>query len=144
MKGKVLQCAAHMTGIAWQKRLHRKYFKNQATYKRFYKLLVQITRSSSVALSNVLQRKLVEWLHSNGERVAGEWVRDYWTGERGKYTKAHAGVCVPNNNNGVEGRWGSMKPFVAGTSGATGSLSLCTVLPWTLRFINEVSKEQAS
>ena len=100
MKGKVLQCAAHMTGIAWQKRLHRKYFKNQAAYKRFYKLLVQITRSSSVALSNVLQRKLVEWLHSNGERVAGEWVRDYWTGERVNYTKAHAaGVGVLNNNS---------------------------------------------
>ena len=66
LKGKALQCAAHITGIAWQKRLHRKYFKNQATYKRFYRLLVQIIRSSSVALSNVLQRKLVEWLHSNG------------------------------------------------------------------------------
>ena len=144
LKGKVLQCAAHLTGIAWQKRLHRKYFKNQATYKKFYKLLVQITRSSSVALSNVLQRKLVQWLYDHGERVAGEWVRDYWSGERGNYTKAHAGVGVPNNNNGVEGRWRCMKPFVTGTSGATGSLSLRTVLPSTLRFIHEVSKEQAS
>jgi hypothetical protein len=36
-----------------------------------------------------------------------------------------------------------MKLFVAGTSGAKGSLSLRTVLPSTLRYINEVSKEQA-
>jgi hypothetical protein len=35
LKGKVLQCAAHINGIAWQKRLHCKYFKNQVTYKRF-------------------------------------------------------------------------------------------------------------
>ena len=139
-----MQCAAHLTGIAWQKKLHRKYFRNQATYNRFYKLLVQLTSSSSVVLSNVLQRKLVEWLHANGERTAGEWIRDYWTGELGNYTQAYAGVGVPNNNNGVEGRWGSMKPFVAGTSGATGSLSLSTVLPSTLRYVKEVSKEQAS
>ncbi len=51
---------------------------------------------------------------------------------------------MPNNNNGVEGRWGSMKPFVAGTSGATGSLSLRTVLPSPLRYIKELSKDQAS
>ncbi len=51
---------------------------------------------------------------------------------------------MPNDYNWVEGRWGSMKPFMAGTGGATGSLSLRTVLPSTLRYINEVSKEQAS
>ncbi len=73
--------------------------------------------------------------------MAGEWVRDFWTGERGNYTKAYAGVGVPNNNNGVEGRWGSMKPVVAGTSGEMGSLFFRTVLSSTLRYINEVSKE---
>jgi hypothetical protein len=40
LKGKVLQCAAHMTGIEWQKQLHLKYFRNQDTYKKFYKLTV--------------------------------------------------------------------------------------------------------
>jgi hypothetical protein len=29
---KISQCAAHLTGIAWQKRSHTKYFHNQRTY----------------------------------------------------------------------------------------------------------------
>jgi hypothetical protein len=62
LRNKIGQCAAHLMGIAWQKKLHRKYFKNQATYKTFYKLLVMTTRSSLVALSNVLQRKMIQWL----------------------------------------------------------------------------------
>ncbi len=37
----ILICAAHFTGIAWQKRSHTKYFDNQKNYKIFYKLLVR-------------------------------------------------------------------------------------------------------
>jgi hypothetical protein len=42
------------------------------------------------------------------------------------YTKAHAGVGGTNiiNDHCVEQQWGSMKTFVAGTSGETRSLSL--------------------
>ncbi len=29
LKDKILQCAAHLTGIAWQKRSHTKFFDNQ-------------------------------------------------------------------------------------------------------------------
>jgi hypothetical protein len=35
LKDKVLQCAAHLTGIAWQKRSHTKFFDDQTTYKKF-------------------------------------------------------------------------------------------------------------
>ena len=41
LKNKILQCAAHLTGIAWQKRSHTKFFDDQATYKKFYKLVVR-------------------------------------------------------------------------------------------------------
>ena len=144
LKKKIGQCAAHLTGIAWQKKLHRKYFKNQSTYRRFYQLLVSTTRSSSVALSNVLQRKMIQWLRARGENRAAEWIAEYWTGDRGNWTLAHAGVGGTNNNNGTEGRWGGFKSAVAGTSGRSGSLSLTAVVPATLNYLNNVSKEQAS
>ena len=31
---KILQCAAHLTGIAWQKKSHTKYFDNLKTYSQ--------------------------------------------------------------------------------------------------------------
>ncbi len=30
---KILQCAAHLTGIVWQKKSHYKYFKDRSNYK---------------------------------------------------------------------------------------------------------------
>ncbi len=68
LKDKILQCAAHLTGIAWQKRSHTKFFDDQKTYKR------------------------------------ADWFEEYWTGERGNYTLAHAEAGRTNNNCGVEGR----------------------------------------
>jgi hypothetical protein len=44
IKDKILQCAAHLTGIAWQKRSHTRFFDNQTTYKHFYKLVVRCLR----------------------------------------------------------------------------------------------------
>ena len=34
LKDKILLCAAHLTGIAWQKRSHTIFFDDQKTYKR--------------------------------------------------------------------------------------------------------------
>ena len=73
LKDKILLCAAHLTGIAWQKRSHTKFFDDQKTYKR------------------------------------ADWFEEYWTGERGNYTLAHAEVGGTNNNCGVEGGWNGVK-----------------------------------
>ena len=113
----------HGAGIAWQKKSHVKYFKDQGNYRKFYKILVRVTRCGSLALSIVLQRKLVEWLHRHGEHRAADWYEKYWTGDRGNWTKAHAGVGGTNNNNGTEGRWGGLKKFVCGSSGSTAGTS---------------------
>ncbi len=43
-------------------------------FSKFIKLLVQITSSSSIVLSNVLQRKLLQSLFNHCKRVAGKWV----------------------------------------------------------------------
>ena len=51
LSDKILQCAAHLTGIAWQKRSHTKYFADQERYKTFNKLLVCSLRYSSKALA---------------------------------------------------------------------------------------------
>ncbi len=67
LKDKILQCAAHLTGIAWQRRSHTKFFDDQTTYKKFYKLLVRCLRCSNTALATILQRKIVEWLRTCNE-----------------------------------------------------------------------------
>ena len=87
---------------------------------------------------------MIRWLRARGEIRAAEWIAEYWTGDRGNWTLAHAGVGGTNNNNGTEGRWGGFKSAVAGTSGRSGSLSLTAVVPATLNYLNNVSKEQAS
>ena len=144
LKGKVLQCSSHLTGIAWQKKLHHKYFKNLNVYRTFYKLLVMATRCSSIALSNVLQRKMIAWLRARNEHMAADWMYEFWTGERGNWTLAHGGVGGTHTNNGTEGRWGGFKSAVAGTAGRSGSLSLKAVVPATMSYLHNVSKEQAS
>lgn len=92
LRGKIGQCSSHLTGIAWQKKLHHKYFKNLNVYRAFYKLLVMAIRCSSVALSNVLQRKMITWLRARGEPKAADWFRDCWTSYRGNWTLAHGGI----------------------------------------------------
>jgi hypothetical protein len=106
---KILQCAAHLTGIAWQKRSHTKYFNSFNTYKQFYKLIVRCLRCSSVALAIVLQTKIIEWLVARDEPKAANWFEEYWTGDRGNYMLAHAGVGGTNNNCGTEGGWNGVK-----------------------------------
>jgi hypothetical protein len=73
----------HGAGIAWQKKSHVKNFKDQGNYRKFYKILVRVTRSWSLALSIVLQRKLVGWLHRHGESRAADWYEKYCVGDRG-------------------------------------------------------------
>ena len=62
-------------------------------------------RCSTVALSNVLQRKMLAWLRTRGDSRAADWLEEYWTGDRGNWTLAHGGVGGTHNNNGTEGRW---------------------------------------
>jgi hypothetical protein len=69
-----------------------KYFDSMSTYKTFYKFIVRCLRCSSVALAIVLQTKIVDWLRAQHEQRAADWFEEYWTGERGHCTLAHAGV----------------------------------------------------
>jgi exosortase len=89
------------------------------TYRTWYKLLVRATRCHTVALSEVFQRKLVQWLDKHGEKKAATWFHKYWTGERGNWTLGHAGVGGTNNNNGLESRWKKFKSAIQGGSGST-------------------------
>jgi len=102
LEDKILQCAAHLTGISWQKKSHYKYFHNpDANYKPLYKMLVPATKCPSVPLGEVVQRKLVQWLKDRIESRAAEWFKKYWTGDRGHYMLAHSEIGGTNNNNGT-------------------------------------------
>jgi hypothetical protein len=106
-------------GIAWQKKTHYKYFKNPDTYRKFYKIHVKMSRCYTIPLADIMQRKLVQWLHAHGESKAGVWFEKYWTSERGNWTKDHDGVGGTNNNNGTERRWGEAKKFICSNSCST-------------------------
>ena len=69
----ILICAAHLTGIAWQKKSHGKYFDSQAIYAEWYKIVVRCLKCSSKALALILQIKLVQWLRDHGEHRVAEW-----------------------------------------------------------------------
>ena len=107
------------TGIAWQKKTHHKHFQNLETYRAWYKLLVRATRCHSVLLSEVFQRKLVQWLQTNNESRAATWFEKYWTGDHGNWSRGHAGIGGTNNNNGLEALWKKFKKFVCGGSGSS-------------------------
>jgi hypothetical protein len=115
-------------------------------YKQFYKIVVGATRYSSMELGSVsvLHKKLVQWIQDHNEPRAADWFERYWTGDRGNFMKAHGGVGGTNNNCEIEGRWGGFKKAVCGTAGSTASLSVRTAVPLTLRYLQDVSKEQAS
>jgi hypothetical protein len=72
----------------------------------FYTIVVRVTHFHTVPLSDIMQRKLVQWLHNLGELKAAIWFQTYWTGERGKWAKAHSVVGGTNNTNGTEGGGG--------------------------------------
>jgi len=142
---KILQCAAHLTGVSWQKKSHYKYFHNpDANYKPFYKMLVPATKCPSVALGEIVQRKLMQWLKDRNESRAAEWFKKYWTGDRGHYMLAHSEIGGTNNNNGTESRWQAMQKAVCGNSGSTARLSVATIIPSLLRYLTNISREQAS
>ena len=97
-----------------------KYFDSMSTYKTFYKFIVRCLRCSSVALAIVLQTKIVDWLRARREPRAADWFEEYWTGERGNYMLAHAGVGGTNNNCGTEGGWNGVKKEVSAGSTLPG------------------------
>ena len=140
----ILICAAHLTGIAWQKKSHGKYFDSQAIYAEWYKIVVRCIKCSSKALAIILQIKLVQWLRDHGEHRAAEWFQTYWTEKRGNYMLAHAGVGGTNTNCGTEGNWHGLKKEVCGTAGSTSGLAVRVVVPSLVRFLSNKSKEQAS
>ena len=111
---------------------------------QLYKILVRCLRCSTVALANILQMKLVQWLCSRDEPRAADWFEEYWTGPRGHYMLAHCGVGGTNYNCGVEGGWNGVKKEICGTAGSTSSLAVGCVVPSLLRFLGDKSKEQAS
>ena len=96
--------------------------KNPEHYHKFYKILVRVTCCSSIPLSDVMQRKLVLWLRSRGERKEADWFEKYWTGDRGNWTRGYGGVGCTNNNNGTEGRWNGLKKSICWSSGSTAGI----------------------
>ena len=103
----------------------------------FYKLLVRAIRCSSLALSFVIHRAIVQWLRNQSEARAAEWFEKYWTGVRGNYMLAHSEIGGTNNNNGTEGNWAGLKKAGFGTAGATAGLPVRSVLPSLLHFLSD-------
>ena len=65
-------------GIAWQKKSHRDFFKDQDVYEEFHRLIARAINISNWAAARIVQGKIVEWLRSEDETEAADWFEKYW------------------------------------------------------------------
>jgi hypothetical protein len=83
LRNKILQCAAHLTGIAWQKRSHsgdaHKIYRRPDDLPKVRQAggAVRCLRCSNTALAMVLHRKLVEWLRHRDDPRAAAWFEEH-------------------------------------------------------------------
>ena len=99
-------CQTHATAIASNNGTHRKYFKDDENYQKFYEMLCDITNITCEAAGNYLQNLLVQWLRSNVDDQCADWFETHWTGPvKGRYLLGSSDVGLVSNNQSLESCW---------------------------------------
>ncbi len=72
---------------------------------------------------------LVDYIRATHGNQPADWARDFWTGERGRYSIAHAKYAGCNNNMGVETLWRLIKKILPKSASLRRFLAaLCHVI----------------
>jgi hypothetical protein len=58
--------------------------------------------------------RLIKWLYDQDEGRAADWLKEYWSGDRGNWDLGASGLCCPNTNCGVESGWARIRRAVCG------------------------------
>ena len=79
-------CQTHATAIAANNGTHRKYFKDDEKYEKFYGVLCDLMLITCKPAGYYLQSLLVLWLRDNVDDQCAHWFETHWTGlVKGRY-----------------------------------------------------------
>ena len=131
-------------GIAFAKKQFRKYFEKEENFLKFHQHVSRLVKAPTVALTELLQSDIVEWLERVGEKRAARWFNDYWTGEHGNYTNATAGYVGNNMSSGIEAHWRYTRAATVGTSGTNQRVCLQVFSASLVRHMKTTSKRHAA
>ena len=101
-------CQTHATAIASNNGTHRKYFKDDEKYKKFYGMLCDLMHITCEPAGYYLQTLLVnlKWLHANVDDRCVHWLETHWTGPvKGRYLLGSGGVGLVSNNQSLKATW---------------------------------------
>jgi len=87
-------------------------FINKAVFRMFKHFLNVISRMTEERPVKYMQNRCIEYLRENSEEAALKWFESTWTGERGTWTRMHAGPGCSNTNNAVESGWGRFRAVI--------------------------------
>ena len=102
---------AGTAGIAASNYSHVHQFPSRKAYDDYYDRVVDIGEVGVPEFADRVQGLLVDYIRARakyGDKPA-DWCREFWTGDRGRMTLAHARYTGSNNNVGVEVSWRLIK-----------------------------------
>ena len=115
---------AGTAGIAASNYSHVHQFPTRAVFDDYYDWVVDIGDVGVQEFADWVQELLVDYIRAKYGDKPADWCREFWTGDRGRMTLAHARYAGSNNNMGVEVSWRLIKkvcselcclaPFIAG------------------------------
>ena len=99
-------CQTHATAIAANNGTHRKYFKDDEKYEKFYEMLCDLMHITCEPAGYYLQSLLVLWLRDNVDDQCAHWFETHWTGlVKGRYLLGSGGVGLVSSNQSLEATW---------------------------------------
>ena len=100
---------AGTAGIAAQNYSQVHQFPFRAAFDDYYDRAVDIGEVGVPEFADLVQGLLVDYIRAKYGDKPADWCREYWTGDRGRMTLAHARYAGSNNNMGVEVSWRLIK-----------------------------------
>ena len=87
-------------------------FMDKVVFRMFKHFLTTISRMTESLPVKYMQTRCIEYLRENNEDAALKWFESTWTGERGTWTRMHAGPGCANTNNALESGWGRFRAVI--------------------------------
>ena len=87
-----------MAVIAADHHSHVKQFPDIGAYDDYYDIIVDIGEVRVESFADRVQELLVDYLRETYGDKPADWCREFWAGDRGRMTLAHARYAGSNNN----------------------------------------------
>ena len=116
----------------------RKKFKSGKIYRTLKSWLTILAKCPRHKSTIYLLGRIITWLREEGEDEGANWLKDYWTGDRGTWDLGSTGLACPNNNCGVESGWARIRHAVCG---GLKSFSYSQFMTMFLAYESEMSSD---